>query len=70
MAYDKAGYVWTGHEKGTVRVWNAESPEIVSQELKCFKCPIRVVTVANCTAWVGGDMGNIRVVRLNRTRDA
>lgn len=56
--------MWTGHEKGIIRVWDAHNPAVLSEDFKCFHCPIRTMAVASRVAWVGGDRGNVKVVQL------
>lgn len=64
------GHVWTGHEKGIIRVWDSHNPAVISEDFKCFHCPVRVIAVHNRIAWCGGDRGNVRVIALQDSRGA
>ncbi len=68
MANDASGFIWSGHEDGTVRVWSPESASAAGDPVKLYDCPVTAVAVDADTGycWAGSAEGEVVIVRCEQ----
>lgn len=65
MAYDKAGYIWSGHADGSVRLWSVQAANAAGSPAMVADAMITAIAVDPDTGycWAGTEEGEVFVVR-------
>lgn len=65
MAYDRAGFIWSGHADGSVQLWSVQGANAAGSPARIADARITAIAVDSDTGfcWAGTEEGEVFILR-------